>query len=298
VQVEGAELRARIEEWAAAHREDVARAYEATEPPEMLNDRASDNWAPLFAVVAVAAPARLLELERAARILSGGDRVEEESLAVRLLGDARRIFYQRGEDRIASADLVEALNAEEEAPWRTYRRTGLTQHELAKLLRPFDIRPVTVWLSGGRTAKGYKREDFEGVWTRYLSPNPSGPSEVNADAASRTLLGLSGTLLLTERGIAQQPPQKPILTDLTDLAPNREASRQLQALGDLLETVPAGEEVTVRLRTFGLARERGFPRVEIRSGEFVGPGQAAWTLFVARATLEQLAAAARALQGM
>jgi putative DNA primase/helicase len=118
VQREGAELQARVEAWAAAHREDVARAYETADPPGALNDRARDNWAPLFAVVAVADPSRVPELEEAALRLSGeGEAAENGSLGERLLADIRRVFREAEVDRITTRELIEALAEIEESPW-------------------------------------------------------------------------------------------------------------------------------------------------------------------------------------
>jgi len=210
------------EQFAASAPEAIRRLQGAQpEIPEELDDRAAEGWEPLLAIADLAGGDWPERARRAALALSAGQAREDESLGVRLLADIRRIFDQRGEDRITSADLVEVLNADREAPWSTYRKTGLTQYVLAGLLKSFQVRPATIWLPRGRTAKGYKREDFEDAWTRYLPSDPSGPSGLNTDAGFRTFSDPSGTPLLTDRKIAQKPLQERVLTDLTDLAPDR-----------------------------------------------------------------------------
>jgi len=43
----------------------------------------------------------------------------------------------------------------------------ITEPQLAKELRKFKIKPGTVRI-GETTGKGYKREQFDEVWNRYL----------------------------------------------------------------------------------------------------------------------------------
>jgi Protein of unknown function (DUF3631) len=45
----------------------------------------------------------------------------------------------------------------------------LTQNQLARLLKPFGLRPKTV-RDGSERAKGYMREDFNETCARYLIP--------------------------------------------------------------------------------------------------------------------------------
>jgi hypothetical protein len=284
VQAEASELRGRMAAWAAANREAVAKAYGELEPPDFLNDRAAENWAVLMAVVHAADPARLSELGQAARVLSG-DSSEDDSPAVRLLSDLRRVFLEAAATRLETRIILQALWANEEAPW-----AGLTAEALARLLRPFGVRP-RAWREGSRGGiRGYVLADLAPVFVRYL------PAEPATDATAAPHADFLAPEPATARGGAQYtaPAQDAAVAGGAG-STQGDAPR---ALGDLLGSVPAGGEAAVRLRTFSLARERGFPRVEVRPGEFVGPGQAAWSLFIARAPLEQLAAAARALELM
>ena len=95
-----------------------------------------------------------------------------------LLADIRAIFDALGLDRINSAALVEALLGLDDSLWNDWRglrddrpARKLNQGELARLLRPFDIRPRSVWSRGQRptagSRKGYYGEQFEQAWAAY-----------------------------------------------------------------------------------------------------------------------------------
>jgi hypothetical protein len=59
----------------------------------------------------------------------------------------------------------------------------LTQTELAELLRPFGIRPKTIWarnrVPGDKSSRGYMRSAFEKVWRAHCPPadTPTQPSK-------------------------------------------------------------------------------------------------------------------------
>jgi hypothetical protein len=100
-----------------------------------------------------------------------------------LLADIRTIFNQTGVDRITSVDLIVALHEIEESGWSEYRGVSddqqprkLSAGEMARLLKPFGIRPKSVWpmavkrRKGSSSRKGYYRWQFEQVWARYCEP--------------------------------------------------------------------------------------------------------------------------------
>jgi Protein of unknown function (DUF3631) len=75
---------------------------------------------------------------------------------------------------MGSKDLCDRLADIEESPWAEWSKgKPITQPRLAKLLRPFKIRPGTIRLNDV-TEKGYHRKSFEDAWKRYLPVN--GPS--------------------------------------------------------------------------------------------------------------------------
>jgi Protein of unknown function (DUF3631) len=50
-------------------------------------------------------------------------------------------------------------------------RTKAPATRLARLLKPFDIKPKQLWIEGGKV-RGYTAEMFEKAWETYLPPLP------------------------------------------------------------------------------------------------------------------------------
>jgi putative DNA primase/helicase len=160
---------------------------------ELVN-READNWRPLFAIADAAGeywPKRVRGIAVAA------DKTNtEQSVAVLLLQNIRWILDGRPEseagasvlrggaaiDRISSANLIEQLIAIEESPWAEWNKgKAITQNGLARMLDRFGIRPGTIRLHTGQTAKGYYSSAFEDVFSRYLVPQTVTPSQPNND---------------------------------------------------------------------------------------------------------------------
>lgn len=141
--------------------------------PDELGDRAQDTWEPLLAIADAAGgdwPARA----RAAAVeLSGSRPAEDDSLGVRLLADIRNITYAQGVDRVATAELLNRLRADDEAPWGDLHGRPLTARTLARLLKPYGVQSRTVRFEDAKTAKGYLVEQFTAPFTRYLPSDPS-----------------------------------------------------------------------------------------------------------------------------
>jgi hypothetical protein len=125
--------------------------------------------------------------------LASGSDSGEASNGARLLAAVRSVFD--GHEVMASAELVKLVNGDEEAPFGAWREgRGLDARLLAKLLRPYGVRPATVRL-GDATAKGYRREQFEDPWTRYLdtpSASATEDEEVEADRVRAKFEVLNG----------------------------------------------------------------------------------------------------------
>lgn len=169
------ELRAKIMRWA----EDV-KFPTTVELPNVENDRAADNWLPLLAI-AEALGGHWPAKAREAMLAIEASR-EETSIRTRLLEDIRIVFEQLGADKISTRDLITHLVEDETSPWSDFNRgRPLTAHGLAKLLRPFGIRPQTIRV-GGDTPKGYLRKDFEEIWARYLPPRNATSPQLRNDA--------------------------------------------------------------------------------------------------------------------
>jgi len=121
--------------------------------------------------------------EKAAKALTTNEQ-EEVSLAVELLRDIRTVlqtiesegstsgvFWATEEKhvRIASASLVDLLLRDKTRPWDECNKgKPLTQNKLARMLRRFGIKSQTVRIDEGSTPKGFKAEDFDDAFRRYL----------------------------------------------------------------------------------------------------------------------------------
>jgi putative DNA primase/helicase len=168
---EFATLRRQAARWAADNFEKLVDPD--PDIPEVLNDRAADNWRPLLAIADLAGSRWPPRAREAARLLSGEGH-ESSSIGVELLADIKAAFGDK--EAISSADLVAALVADPERPWAEWTRgRPLTQRQLARLLKPFCIIAQTVHIPGFKDAKGYRWVDFEEAWSAYV-PGQNPPS--------------------------------------------------------------------------------------------------------------------------
>jgi putative DNA primase/helicase len=156
----------KLARWAA----DNFTSLENLDPrvPDGAYNRIADNWRPLFAI-AETAGGGWPERSRCAFDLLAKPDDDAETLSVLLLADLRDLFNERG-DSLLSADIVEALGKIEERPWPEYRNgKPITARHVAAMLRHFNIKPKQIWSSNGTNQKGYKREHFTDIFTRYLA---------------------------------------------------------------------------------------------------------------------------------
>jgi hypothetical protein len=165
VEADATMLRDRIADWAEPNLDHLAALR--PELPAELDDRAADAWEPLLALADLAGGDWPARARSAALALSTGADVDDDSIAVQLLTDIRRVFDANG-NRIATANLLAALANDEEAPWAEWYGKPITARGIAKLLHPFRIKTMAVWVDGEK-ARGFKREQFEDAWKRYLT---------------------------------------------------------------------------------------------------------------------------------
>ena len=135
-------------------------------PPE-LDDRSADVWEPLLAIADLAGGDWPQRARSAAKVLATGENREDASPGVQLLADIRRVFDQKGVDRLSSKYLVEALNALDDAPWGDLHGKPLDARGLGKKLKPYELKAKQVRF-GEETDKGWELEDFADAWLRYL----------------------------------------------------------------------------------------------------------------------------------
>lgn len=162
-------LKQKMARWSIDNLEELSFA-DPTLPNE-LNDRAMDNWRPLFSIAHAVGgtwPERSLQ---AALALSGVEASESSEISIRLLEDVRTIFRETGLPRIPTHELLVRLNKLEERPWPTLNNdTPMTPANLARLLKRYSIRAVTFRESTVRTLRGYVATDFHETFERYLEP--------------------------------------------------------------------------------------------------------------------------------
>ena len=161
---------ARLEKWLGRHLAALERAV----PSMPLEDRAADTWEPLIAVADLAGgPWPGLARDAAVALTADQDSEARTSDGIRLLADLRAAFAALGNpDAATTKDLLNALNADPEAPWSAIGPSGLTGKRLGDMLGDFEIRSDTIRFPVGQ-AKGYHRPDFTDAWARYCAP-PAG----------------------------------------------------------------------------------------------------------------------------
>ena len=90
---------------------------------------------------------------------------------MRLLRDLRNIFDGKKAEQFATGALLEELWAAEDAPWGSLRGEPLDARGLARLLKPYGIRPEKL-RQREDTFRGYRRANFEDAWARYTPDTP------------------------------------------------------------------------------------------------------------------------------
>jgi putative DNA primase/helicase len=170
--------------WAADHATRIGEIDPAV--PEGIINREADNWRPLLAIAEAAGgdwPERARRAAEAAHSAGG----EGEAAPIEaLLGDINGIFAEKGiraeegEDKITSADLVEALVKIEGHPWAEMGRARkpLTQTRLARMLKPLGIAPAKIRVAD-KTPNGYLATLFDDAFARFCPEGGVEPEHRN-----------------------------------------------------------------------------------------------------------------------
>jgi hypothetical protein len=88
------------------------------------------------------------------------------------------VFSANGRETFRTAELLELLHAAEGSPWGDWYGKPLSAHGLSRLLRPYRIKTMTVYVGEGESARGYKRDQFADTFARVLG--------VRSDRSDRT----------------------------------------------------------------------------------------------------------------
>ena len=212
VEPAAAGLRAELTDWASP---EVIEALREVRPDlrelSDLRDRVREVWWPLIVLADWAGGSWPARARAAADALHGAHAEAETSFVILLLEHIRSAFNERDTDRMPTAELLSVLVANEEGPWGRWwgaevgrgdqPRAAAT--DLAAKLRPFGVRPVVVRMPDGRTPRGYRRDDFERVWSTYLPLTPATDATPATPLAS-TVAPVAGVAGVRGKG---EPPQ-------------------------------------------------------------------------------------------
>ena len=189
----GQTLRARaIESVSAAMDEIGAAIRDSSESP--FRYREKQIWRPLFALCAVFCPNRASQFVRVAADLSvekktgrryrahalkeSEKQADQEMWGRWLLEDMIRVIKMRRRNAMETAELITALYALDEAPWRKFGGPddldgdGLNADSMARLVKPFGVGPRRFWFGpkqSGNQKHGYSLAELE----EALRSNPS-----------------------------------------------------------------------------------------------------------------------------
>ena len=147
---------------------DNKEAIRSAEPviPQGLDDRAADNWEPLFALADLAGDKWPATARQAALELSG----ERTQANLELLSDVKRAFEESKADRLFSRNICERLAKIQGAQWSKFgkRSTPISPAQFANELHDFGVLPRNIRI-GIVTGKGYYLEDFERAFEENLT---------------------------------------------------------------------------------------------------------------------------------
>jgi hypothetical protein len=128
--------------------------------------------------------------------LVGAARDDPKSLGIQLLKDLRAIFAEyKDPDHLGTEVILNKLCELEESPWGDLRGKAITNRILARMLKPYGIKPQPIRIGSGPkdVLRGYKRADLHDPWLRYLPP-PGGSVTNNTDVTSPENTGTSDPL--------------------------------------------------------------------------------------------------------
>lgn len=164
--VEIAAIRARIARWSKDNLQRIESAE--FDRPQLGNDRAVDNWEPLLAIAKIIGASCFSDAMEAAILLTQ-KHTQIRCTGEELLRDIKAVFDKIKAKAIPTALLISELCADPESPWVAFKNgKAITAQELARLLKAFDIESANLRVGGDSVLKGYKREDFDDAFARYV----------------------------------------------------------------------------------------------------------------------------------
>lgn len=183
-----APVRACFAQLAHLHSDKVRHAGRT--PIKLGNDRAEDNWEPLFAVASLLGENWVEYAKRAAKHISTRDVSGVAAGLEELLWDIKLAFESAGVSRLSTERLIQLLTADPERPWGTFSQgRPITANALAKMLRPLGIRSTDLretrapdQATASPSLKGYYRASFDEAFRLYAPPKPDDTDETDEPA--------------------------------------------------------------------------------------------------------------------
>jgi hypothetical protein len=158
-----APIRDQLEIWAATMPNVIEK--NTVEPSDLGNDRARDNWLPLFSVAHQLGAQWEGRCEKAYVAMT---KAAPMDLSTQLLSDIRDHFKDKQCIRIPSTELAASLCADAEKPWAALSSgRKLTPNVMAGMLSPYGIYPSN-HRHGDRVLRGYSYDQFADAFERYL----------------------------------------------------------------------------------------------------------------------------------
>jgi hypothetical protein len=186
-----------------------------------LNDRAADTFDPLYVIARQAGGDWEAKLHAAALALTAA--ADSDNAAAELLLDIFFIFLDTGCEKIFSRELAGLLR-DGGGGMRSLalRGSALDEFALAKILRPYGIKPATFRI-GQEVNKGYARVDFHEALRRYVPRLEIEARMKDMDHRSQ-LCAEASAEMEKERALREQAraaePQKSPVPDLSEALAN------------------------------------------------------------------------------
>jgi hypothetical protein len=173
----------RAERWAAPLRSQLARlAVDSADSiverlregevvlSEGVDGRDAQVWEALLAIADLAGPEWGAVAREACSALVKARRVDDDGdTKVRLLRDIRAYLTEHNGEFVTSKDLIAWLIDDESRGWADYRGKVLSPETLARLLKPFGVKPVRI-REGSSTPRVWLRSQLKPVFDQYLEP--------------------------------------------------------------------------------------------------------------------------------
>ena len=158
-----ATLRDALSSWCSSY--EAAIKSSTAVVPNLGNDRAMDNWFPLYVIAEALGNSWPARCEAAYKALTTP---AEPELPTLLLKAISVYFSSTGVSRISSSELTTELCKDETGPWRECNNGRcVTQNQVARLLRNYGIKPSSMRV-GESVIRGYDKADFTDAFERYI----------------------------------------------------------------------------------------------------------------------------------